>query len=180
VAVTTKRLAAALSVAGVATLALAVGLGGRVGQEHLMARRAWLSTSADPAAEDYDARRSDELYDASVSALESLETWAVVGGAGLLALVLGLAMRRSPRGPARRPWLRGVAALVVGLTVHAALVVLGARFDHPLLGTLVGTVGSAVAPFVAIASAALVWITRRGARSRMAGSAAAPPPGRRS
>ncbi len=158
------RLPTALWIAGLVLLAVSAALGGRVAQEHLGARKAWMAASEHVGEEGYDAARSDALYERSAEALERLGALSRLGGAGMLALVVGLLLGRRMRARAAPPIrriARMIVAVAVGLAASEALARLAQAPTDTLLGPAVAEVGHAAAPFVGATLAALVVLVRR-------------------
>jgi hypothetical protein len=160
-----------LLVAGVALLALGVALGSRAAQDHLMARRAWLTVSGSVGEADYDPARSDRLYAVAESELDSVALWSRSAGAGGLLLALALVVARGPRrGGSRALAVRASFSAALGGLVWWALFTIAAGASHPWLGPLLSRGLGALAPFAAAGAglAAFLAVSRRCPASRLA------------
>ena len=150
-----RRVLTVVWVVGVLLLAVGVGLGSRVAQTHVVARRAWLVAS-DTGGDAYDARASDVLYERVTQSLDEATLLARVLGAGLVLLAAGLAFRARGR--------KNRAAVLLGLVVAAAtwsgLAFVSGHLDQPIFGPILTHGLRAVAPFAAVAAGIAAWALR--------------------
>lgn len=152
---TRRRITTAAWALGVLLLAAGVGLGSRVAQTHVVARRAWLVAS-DASAARYDAAASDVLYDRVMESLDQATWLARVLGVGLVLLAAGLAFR-TRRGKSRAAVLLGIGVLAA---TWAGLAFVTGHLDHPLFGPILTHGVDAVAPFAAAAAGIAAWALR--------------------